>query len=98
MIGIFVAYPLGAVLVGAIFLALYRHAARRRLLITGVLWMLYAAYEYGMKQRILCSGECNIRVDLLLLYPLLFLLSAMALISYALFLRDRTRRPASTMK
>ena len=95
LLAIFVAYPLGAVLVGAIFLVLYRHAARRRLLVTGVVWILYAAYEYGMKQRILCSGECNIRVDLLLLYPLLFLLSTLALISYTLFLRNRYRRTTS---
>ena len=95
LLAIFVAYPLGAVLVGAIFLALYRHAARRRLLVTGVVWILYAAYEYGMKQRILCGGECNIRVDLLLLYPLLLLLSTLALMSYALFLRDRYRRTTS---
>ena len=34
-------------------------------------WCVYAAYEYLMYKRILCSGECNIRVDLLLLYPVL---------------------------
>jgi len=29
-------------------------------------WPAYLPYEYAMKLRILCSGECNIRVDLLL--------------------------------
>ena len=35
------------------------------------LWLAYAGYEYLMFRRVLCSGECNIRVDLLALYPLL---------------------------
>jgi hypothetical protein len=43
-----------------------------------VVWLLYAAYETGMQQRWLCSGECNIRVDLLLIYPLLLVASAVA--------------------
>jgi hypothetical protein len=37
----------------------------------GIAWLLYGVYEFGMKQRWLCSGECNIRVDLLLIYPVL---------------------------
>jgi hypothetical protein len=44
----------------------------------GVVWGLYAAYETGMQQRWLCSGECNIRVDLLLIYPFLLLASGAA--------------------
>jgi hypothetical protein len=44
-----------------------------------------------MKWRILCSGECNIRVDLLLLYPGLVALSILAAAS-ALRARGRARR------
>lgn len=44
-------------------------AQRWRLLAT--VWALYAGYEYLMYARVLCSGECNIRVDLLLIYPAL---------------------------
>lgn len=51
---------------------------RRVALFTGLSWCLYATYEYLMKARILCSGECNIRIDLLLIYPLLLLLSGIA--------------------
>ncbi len=39
----------------------------------------YVPYEYAMKLRILCSGECNIRVDLLLIYPVLAVSSLVAL-------------------
>jgi len=35
-----------------------------------------------MKLRILCSGECNIRVDLLLFYPTLALMSLFAVVAY----------------
>jgi len=42
-------------------------------------WGVYLPYEYGMKLRLLCSGECNIRVDLLLIYPVLAFLSLLAL-------------------
>jgi hypothetical protein len=47
-------------------------------LIVGMVWVLYAAYETGMQQRWLCTGECNIRVDLLLIYPMLLLVSIAA--------------------
>ena len=33
-----------------------------------------------MAARVLCSGECNIRVDLLLIWPLLAVASATALV------------------
>jgi hypothetical protein len=37
----------------------------------GGVWLLYFLYEMGMKQRLLCSGECNIRIDLMLIAPVL---------------------------
>ena len=44
-------------------------------------WALYAAYEMGMRRRWFCTGECNIRVDLLLLHPLLLLGSLAAVVA-----------------
>ena len=35
------------------------------------IWLVYAGYEFLMVKRVLCSGECNIRVDLLLILPVL---------------------------
>jgi hypothetical protein len=34
-----------------------------------------------MKARILCSGECNIRVDLLILYPVMAALTLAAAVA-----------------
>lgn len=53
-------------------------------------WALYAPYEYLMHARVLCSGECNIRVDLLLLWPVLAALSLA--VPFRLFIGRRRRR------
>lgn len=68
-------FPLGALLIAAVFAVL---CLRSRKVLPGVVaasWAAYAVYEYLMHLRVLCSGECNIRVDLLLIYPVLLLLS-----------------------
>ncbi|MEW5979712.1 MAG: hypothetical protein AB1898_28270 [Acidobacteriota bacterium] len=63
-----------------VFLGLYLGTKRRPALIPALLWAGYVPYEFGMKLRILCSGECNIRVDLLLIYPVLAVVSLTALL------------------
>ena len=49
--------------------------------VAAIAWLVYAVYETAMARRILCSGECNIRVDLLLIYPLLLALSLAAVVA-----------------
>ena len=68
-------FPLGATIIGAVFIFVYIWTKVKFALVTGVLWIVYSIYEYLMYARILCSGECNIRVDLLLIYPVLILVS-----------------------
>jgi hypothetical protein len=53
----------------------WRISGERRFLVLAALWSAYAAYEYLMYTRVLCSGECNIRVGLLLIYPALLISS-----------------------
>ena len=74
-LAIFIAYPLLALLPAALFLVLYRASSRGVAAAAAVLWFLYTFYEYGMHQRLLCTGECNIRVDLILLCPVLWIVS-----------------------
>ena len=62
------------------FLRLYRLARRPLILSIAGAWALYGFYEYGMRLRILCSGECNIRVDLIMIYPALAVASVIGLI------------------
>ncbi|MBK7927450.1 MAG: hypothetical protein IPJ98_08150 [Bryobacterales bacterium] len=44
------------------------------------LWAAYCVYEGLMEARVLCSGECNIRVDLLVVYPVLVVVSGWAVV------------------
>lgn len=55
-----------ALSVGTLFVGAHLRAPRRRLLALGLMWLLYGGYELLIAHRVLCSGECNIRVDLLL--------------------------------
>jgi hypothetical protein len=70
---IFIEYPLLAAGIGIVLFGLGRRTGHRTAGRVGVLWLLYAVYETGMQRRWLCSGECNIRIDLLVIYPMLFL-------------------------
>jgi hypothetical protein len=89
---VFVRQPLLALIPAAVFAVLYRVSSRPAVGAAAVLWLLYALYEYGIHRRWLCSGECNIRVDLLLLCPVLWLVSLAAGIAGFNALR---RRPES---
>lgn len=73
-----IAYPWSAFVVGAAFFAAWRWRGARSAALAGMLWSLYGIYEYLIYARVLCSGECNIRIDLLLIYPILFLISLVA--------------------
>jgi hypothetical protein len=80
LLGIFVASPWLALLPAVAFAVVARRSRRVLAWVAATAWLLYAAYETAMARRILCSGECNIRVDLLLLYPLLAVISFAAIL------------------
>ena len=77
---VFILAPVAAILPAAFFLWVFIKHKRKSALIAGLSWLVYLAYEYLMKLRILCSGECNIRIDLLLIYPFLLAVSLIAII------------------
>jgi hypothetical protein len=56
-----------------------RWTKRRFILIVALCWAFYIPYEYGMEWRLLCSRECNIRVNLLLIDPALAVLSVISI-------------------
>ena len=89
VMAIFIEYPILAAAIGLVLLGLGRLARRRVVVGVGVLWLLYAVYEFGNRQRWWCSGECNIRIDLLVIYPVLLLGSAAAAVNLV-------RRPAGS--
>ena len=82
---LFVGKPLNILVVSAFFFAVY-FALRftilgggrlpRPLLAVAIAWALYAAWEWLVQVR---TPEANIRVDLIVMWPVLAILSAWAL-------------------
>jgi hypothetical protein len=70
---IFIEYPVLAAAIGIVLVGLGHRSHRGVARAVGVVWLLYALYEFGMKRRLLCSGECDIRIDLLVIYPALLI-------------------------
>lgn len=82
-----------AILFGLLIVACFKLAHSPLLLATGTLWIGYGVYEYLMQIRVLCSGECNIRVDRLLIYPVLLVLSLASLVRITMVWWRRRRGP-----
>jgi hypothetical protein len=78
----FIDWPLAALVPASLLGVAYVFRSRRLLLITALLWLGYAIYESLMKARVLCSGECNIRVDLLVISPVLWILTIAAIVQF----------------
>ncbi len=76
-----IAYPWAAALFAVACGALWLWRRSRIAAAAAVAWGGYGVYEYLMYARVLCSGECNIRVDLLLIYPALALVTLAALVA-----------------
>jgi hypothetical protein len=79
--GIFIEHPLLAAVIGILLVALGRIVHRGVATAVGAMWFMYSLWEFGIEQRWLCSGDCAIRVDLLLIYPVLWLGSVAAVAS-----------------
>ena len=89
ILAVLIEYPFLAVAPAAGFFYLFSLSKARLILITAISWLAYLPYEYGMKFRLLCSGECNIRVDLLAIYPLLVVLSLASLVVFVISRRKQ---------
>jgi hypothetical protein len=73
IISTLIQYPWTAFVLAAGFAGLWIWQRALSAAVAGILLVLYGIYEYLMYLRVLCSGECNIRVDLLLIYPILLI-------------------------
>ena len=89
---VFIRWPLGALIPAAAFGIVYAWNRRGLTLAPALAWALYALWELLIYERITCRGDCNIRVDLLAMYPLLWILSLAGLIGLAM---GRKRRAAA---
>ena len=80
-LSIFTVHPWLALLLAACFAGLWWWRRSKVAFAVAIGWVVYTGYEYLMLARILCTGECTMRVDLLLIYPLLLLLSLLAFVN-----------------
>lgn len=55
---------------------------RLAVIVSGLLWALYAYYEHQVATGVLCDSDCNIRVDLVFFFPILGLAAFCAYQSY----------------
>ena len=85
----FIQWPLGAFIPAAAFAAAFAWSRRALTLAASLAWALYATLETLNKARITCSGECNIRVDLLVIYPALWIVSIAAVVALCTGRRPR---------
>ncbi len=46
---------------------------RPGIIVAAIVWLLYAVYEYFIANGTLCDANCNIRVDLLVVWPLVWI-------------------------
>ena len=51
-------------------------------IVSGILWLLYAVYERLVATGVLCDANCNIRVDLVFFIPILGLVTYRAWQAY----------------
>ena len=79
---LYLIFLLIAPVAGILFLRLFIKTKVKFILATGIAWVLYAVYEYLIYLRVFCSGECNIRIDLLLIYPILVTFTLVAVLLY----------------
>ena len=88
----YIQWPWAVGIPGGLLLGLFLLRRIPFIAVTAGLWLAYGVYEFLMKARILCSGECNIRVDLLLIIPVLYILSIVAVVKF--FRRGASDDPA----
>ncbi len=84
---VLIEYPFLALAPAVLFFALFLISRVRLISVTAILWLAYLVYEYAIRFRLLCSGDCNIRVDLLLMYPVLIAASIASLVAFAVSVR-----------
>lgn len=80
LLSAFISWPWLALLPALLLATLYLRRRRRLIAVSAGLWLVYFFYERAIKSGLACSGDCNIRVDLLLIYPLLGVVSIIAIV------------------
>ena len=76
------AFVIAAGIMAVIHLVAGWQRPRRAVIVSGILWLLYAIWERQVATGVLCDADCNIRVDLAFIFPILALATLSAYQSY----------------
>ena len=79
---VFVLAPVAVIVPAAVFFYLSNGTKCEGCVLAAWAWMLYGVWEYGMYTKTLCSGECNIRIDLIVAWIILAKISSKAIHGY----------------
>lgn len=71
-----------AVAIAAFHLNAAHQRPRLAIFVSAILWLVYAYYEYLVDSGVLCDAKCDIRADLLLILPILYIATHYAYWSY----------------
>ena len=75
-------FVIAAAMMAVILLVAAWQRPRPAVIVAAILWLLYAVYEYYIVTGVLCDANCNIRVDLVLFFPILAIATVFAYRSY----------------
>ena len=75
-------FAIAAGMIAVIHLVAGWQRPRLPVIVSGILWLLYAVYERLVATGVLCDADCNIRVDLVFFFPILGLATFCAYQSY----------------
>ena len=76
------AFVIAAGMMAVIHLVAGAQRPRLAVIVSGILWLLYAVYERLVATGVLCDADCNIRVDLVFFFPILGIATFYAYRSY----------------
>jgi hypothetical protein len=62
-------FAFAAAMMAVIHLVAGWQRPRLAVIVSGMLWLLYAVYERLLATGVLCDSDCNIRVDLVFFIP-----------------------------
>ena len=77
-----IVFAIAAGMMAVIHLVAGWQRPRLAVIVSGILWLLYAVYEHLVATGALCDANCNIRVDLVFFIPILGLATFCAYQSY----------------
>ena len=75
-------FAFAAAMMAVIHLVAGWQRPRLAVIVSGILWLLYAIWERQVATGVLCDADCNIRVDLVFFFPILALATLSAYQSY----------------